>query len=234
MPVDLPSKADQPRQRLLDKDTATVSELASALTDQDRKSAERYVYWSDHGMLRTFWTNFGEVAPGVYRSNQPDHDRLLKYKEMGIKAVLNLRGSPKKPHHILEVRSCEMLGLELKSVALHARAAPQVRHLNTLFEAFDTIQRPFVMHCKSGADRAGLAAVLYRLDQGEDVAQARQELSIKYLHLRHTKTGIQDHFIDTYQARLKDGPISIRDWIAHEYDAKALTDSFAKVKRLPI
>ena len=218
----------------MDKDTATVSELASALTDQDRKSAERYVYWSDHGMLRTFWTNFAEVAPGVYRSNQPDHGRLAKYKDMGIKAVLNLRGSPKKPHHILEVRSCEMLGLELRSVALHARMAPQTRHLLSLFEAFDTITRPFVMHCKSGADRAGLAAVLYRLDQGEPIAEARKELSFRYLHIKHSKTGIQDHFLDAYETRLKDGPISIRDWIANEYDAQALTASFAKVRRLPI
>lgn len=234
MPVDLPQTANQPRQRLLDKDTATVSELASALTEQDRKSAERYVYWWDHGLLRTFWTNFGEVAPDVYRSNQPNHARLESYRDMGIKAVLNLRGSPKKPHHILEVRSCQMLGLELRSVALHARMAPQIPHLQALFDAFDTIARPFVMHCKSGADRAGLAAVLYRLDQGEPLADARKELSFRYLHIKHSKTGIQDHFLDAYEARLKDGPISIRAWIEKEYDPKALTASFAKVKRLPI
>ena len=90
------------------------------------------------------------------------------------------------------------------------------------------------MHCKSGADRAGLASVLYRLDQGHHVNEAKQELSLRYLHLRHTKTGIQDHFVDNYQERLKEGSISIRDWITNEYDATVLTESFAKVKRLPI
>ena len=234
MPVDLPKPANQPRQRLLDKDTATVSELANALTDEDRKSAERYVYWFDHGMLRTFWTNFGKVAPDVYRSNQPDHDRLAKYKAMGIKAILNLRGTPIKPHHLLEVRSCSMIGLELHSVALHARKAPYVDRLLSLFEAFDTIPRPFLMHCKSGADRAGLAAVLYRLDQGESIVNARKELSLRYLHIKSSKTGIQDHLVDAFEARQKHGPISIRDWVANEYDPKALTESFAQVKRLPI
>lgn len=219
---------------MLDNNTTTVAELARTLTDADRKQAERYVFWMDHGLLRTFWTNFAEVDTGVYRSNHPAHSRLESYRDMGIKSVLNLRGTPAKPHHILEVESCEKLGLELFSLALHARRPPRADVLADLFELFDRIPRPFVMHCKSGADRAGMASALYLLDQGASVDEARKQLSFRFLHIKRSKTGVQDHLLDLYEDRLKKGPISIRDWISIEYSPIELRDSFAKQWRFPI
>jgi len=218
----------------LNIENASVSALARSLSPKERKAAERRMFWLDHGLLRSFWTNFGEVAPGVYRSNHPPHDRLKSYRDMGIVAILNLRGTPRKAHHILEVESCEKLGLQLHSIAMHARFAPLTENLQQLFEAFDTIPRPFLMHCKSGADRAGMASALYQLDQGASVDEARKQLSFRYLHIKHSKTGVQDHFLDAYEARLQRGPISIREWVATEYSPQILTESFAKVRRLPI
>jgi protein tyrosine/serine phosphatase len=90
------------------------------------------------------------------------------------------------------------------------------------------------MHCKSGADRAGMASALYLLDQGSTVAAARDELSFKYLHLRFTKTGVQDHMLDLFEARQTKGKIQIRDWLFNEYSPDALAESFAKLKRLPL
>ena len=93
---------------------------------------------------------------------------------------------------------------------------------------FDTLPRPFLMHCKSGADRAGLASALYLLDQcGASVGDAREMLSFRYLHLRRTATGVLDHMLDLYAARLNDGPIPVRAWIANEYDPEAVAASWA-------
>lgn len=200
----------------------------------ERKRSHRYVMLADHGILRTFWTNFGQVGDGVYRSNHPDHTRLEKYKKDGIKAILNLRGKGVRAPYLFEEESCKALDLELVSIPLHARAPAKREHLLNLFEVFDTIPRPFVLHCKSGADRAGLASALYRLDQGEPVAAARKELSLRYLHLKFTKTGVQDHMLDLFEQRQADGPISIRKWIAHEYDPDVLAASFAKQTILPV
>jgi len=194
----------------------------------ERKRSHRYVMWMDHGILRTFWTNFGQVAPDVYRSNHPGHTRLAHYKSKGIKAVLNLRGVGVRAPYLFEVESCAQLGLDLVSITMQARAPAPRDQMLKLFEVFDTIQRPFVMHCKSGADRAGLASALYLLDQGASVAEARKELSFRYLHIKFTKTGVQDHMLDLFEQRLAQGPISIRDWVANEYDPKALAASFAK------
>ena len=47
----------------------------------------------DHAILRHHWTNMDEVAPGVWRSNQPTHARFKALKAMGIRTVINLRGA---------------------------------------------------------------------------------------------------------------------------------------------
>ncbi|MFQ1701781.1 fused DSP-PTPase phosphatase/NAD kinase-like protein [Loktanella agnita] len=193
-----------------------------------RKQALRHVRWRDHGILRVYWHNFDEFAPGAFRSNQPTHDRFAQYAALGIKTVLNLRGAQKQPPYQLEQESCAALGIKLVNCAMSARQAPRQKVLIKLLGIFDDIDRPFLMHCKSGADRTGLAAALYLMVQ-ENVpfAVARQQLGFRYIHIRRTATGVLDHFLDVYAARNANAPIAIDDWIRNEYDADALTESFA-------
>lgn len=199
------------------------------ITDpKERKRSLWHVRWLDHGILRTYWHNFGKVSDGVYRSNHPSHKRFEAYAAMGVKTVLNLRGAAKQPHHLFEVESCANLGLRLVTIQMSARQAPKTSSLIDLLEAFETIERPFLMHCKSGADRTGLAAALYLMVQDEQpLSVARRQLSFRYLHIRRTATGILDHFFDVYEARNAQDPIAIADWIRTEYDREALAVSFA-------
>lgn len=199
------------------------------ITDpEERRRSEWHLNWMDHGILRKRWHNFAKVAPGVYRSNHPNHERFEAYAAMGIKAVLNLRGSAQQSHYLFEVESCEKLGLTLVTSQMAARRAPRVDELVELLSAFETIERPFLMHCKSGADRTGLAAAIYLMvHEGEPLEVARKELSVRFLHFRKSKTGVLDHLLDVYAERIAQSPIAIDDWIRTEYDPAALTDSFA-------
>ncbi len=193
------------------------------LTDpRQRRRAWLLYHLTDHALLRLRWSNMAEVAPGVWRSNQPTHARFAALKAMGIRTVLNLRGPGRAPFFLFARESCEALGLTLVTVALQARRAPERRHVLALFEAFRSIERPFLMHCKSGADRAGFASALYVLaHEGATVAEARRHLSFRYLHVRASRTGILDHILDLYEARLVRGPIGVEAWFATEYDAAA-------------
>ena len=75
-------------------------------------------------------------------------------------------------------------------------------------------------------------SALYLLDQcGADLATARGQLSWDFYHLKSTRTGILDHILDLYGARLAQGPIPVRDWFATEYDDVAVRDSFAARRR---
>lgn len=199
------------------------------ITDlKERKRSQWHLNWLDHGILRIHWHNFAKFAPGAYRSNHPNHKRFQAYAAMGIKTVVNLRGPAKQPHYLFEVESCEALGLKLVNCQMAARRAPRVEELKQLLDAFATIERPFLIHCKSGADRTGLAAALYQmLYEGVPLDEAKKQLSFRFIHIRRSQTGILDHFLDVYGERAAQSPIPVDEWIKIEYDPAALTQSFA-------
>jgi protein tyrosine/serine phosphatase len=193
-----------------------------------RRQALWHFHLFDHAWLRKVWTNFAEVAPGVYRSNQPDHARLCRLRDMGICTIVNLRGTPRQSHYLFEEESCRALGLTMVNLQLHARRPARRTELLALIETFRTAEKPLLIHCKSGADRAGLAAAIYLIAfEGRPVAEARRHLGLRYVHLKWTKTGICDHLLDVYEARAAASPIGFEDWIATEYDRDALAASFA-------
>lgn len=188
-------------------------------TPENRRRARIYNLWFDHEILRGIWTNFFQVAPGVYRSNHPTYKRFAAMKAQGINTVLNLRGTYPSAHYFTEVETCQALDLNLVSISLQARHAPPADDLLALIDAFRRIDKPFVMHCKSGADRAGLASALYLLViEGRPMAEARKQLGLRYLHVRQSKTGVLDHILDVYEARRSRDPISFEDWLRTEYD----------------
>ncbi|NIZ09018.1 tyrosine-protein phosphatase [Pseudooceanicola sp. HF7] len=201
-------------------------------TPENRRRANIYNNWFDHAVLRKVWTNFFQIAPGVWRSNHPTHKRFEQMKALGIKSVLNLRGAGGAAHYLVERESCEQLGLTLVDRNLYAREAASAEEILSVIDAFRSIEKPFVMHCKSGADRAGFASAIYLMViEGRPVAEAQKMLSPKYVHFRWTKTGILDHILDVYAARTARDPIGFEDWVRTEYDPKALQAEFDSRKQ---
>ncbi|MEM7732240.1 MAG: tyrosine-protein phosphatase [Pseudomonadota bacterium] len=201
-------------------------------TSENRRRAHIYNMWFDHAVLRKFWTNFHPVADGVYRSNQPTHERFVKLKAMGIKSILNLRGESNAAHHLVEAESCRELGLNLVNVTLLARYAAPAENILKTIDAFRAIEKPFVLHCKSGADRAGFASAIYLLViEGRPLREARRMLSARYIHFSWSKTGVLDHIFDLYEARTAKGPIPFEAWVATEYDHLAIQKDFEETKK---
>jgi protein tyrosine/serine phosphatase len=106
-------------------------------------------------------------------------------------------------------------------MALDSRDAPQRERILRLAEIYRTLRGPALIHCKSGADRAGLAAGIYVLLQGGTAAQAMRQLSLRFLHIRQSKTGVLDGFFAAYA---KDGENKkpFLDWVREDYDEQAL------------
>ncbi len=199
--------------------------------DLSTPAGRRRAWWSvqliDHAFLRTFWHNFDEVAPGVYRSNQPNPRRLARYKAIGIREVVTLRGAADAAVMAFHREACAELGLGTRVVPMSARAlAPAATYLQ-LLDLFGEVERPFLMHCKSGADRTGLGAAFYLIDQmGRSVAEATRQLSPRYLHFRRSSTGILDALLDAYAETGEAEGIGLRDWLATRYDPAAITAGF--------
>jgi protein tyrosine/serine phosphatase len=85
---------------------------------------------------------------------------------------------------------------------------------------------PALIHCMSGADRAGLAAGLAILFEGGSAADALRQLSWRFGHFSHSRAGILDAFFIAY-ATQGEGRIPFLDWVRTEYDENALRRNFA-------
>lgn len=197
---------------------------------EERKKSLHFNDWHDHGILRYRWHNFAEIAPGFFRSNQPNHERFEAYAKLGIKTILNLRGANAQAPYFFEVESCEKLGLELIDLAMSARAVPPKDKLLALMDILESLEHPTLVHCKSGADRTGLASAVYLLHVlDRPVEEAQKMLSLRFVHLNFTKTGILDYVIHVYAQRVQKSPISFRDWVVNEYDSAKAKSEFANM-----
>ncbi len=189
--------------------------------------AHVHFHLMDHAFLRVIWSNFHQVFDDAFRASQPSPSHLKSYKNKGIKAILNLRGFSQQSYALFEEDSCKKLGLELISVPLSSSSAPQPEKLLEIIGIMEKIPKPFVLHCKSGADRAGLISAIYLIVQKKfSVAEAKKQLSFKYLHLDFTKTGILDYIFCVFGERLKIENIDFIDWLKKEYNAEILNSAF--------
>jgi protein tyrosine phosphatase (PTP) superfamily phosphohydrolase (DUF442 family) len=211
--------------RLKDRFDATKASFCTDLsTPENRRCAVIYERWFDHGFLRRYWTNMFEIAPGVWRSNHPTAARFTALAQQGIQTIITLRGNPTTPWAVLENEACTRLGLCLEIVALRSQRAPSRHDLQTLIELFRSVGKPVLFHCKSGANRTGLASVIFLLViEKQPLAQARKMLSWRYAHLSWTKAGVLDMLLDDFAASA--GP-DFEDWLEHDYDAHSLQAKF--------
>lgn len=194
---------------------------------ENRRAARNYMLWFDHEVFRLVWSNMVQIAPGVWRSNQPTAARFDRIRAAGIKTILNLRGPSENPYFLFEQESCTAAGITLLAMPFKASRAPARAAILDLIAHFRAMPRPFLIHCKSGADRAGLASAIYLLAiDNRPLAQARAMLSARYIHFRWFKTGVLDLILDIYAARQAKGPIGFEAWIATEYDADAIQAEF--------
>ena len=181
----------------------------------------------DHAIFRVLWTNFAEVIPGkLYRSNHPTPQRLAAAaRRYHLKTLINLRGHRQCGSDALSRDTARHLGLVHIDMAFESRGAPHRDRILRFAELYRSLQTPALMHCKSGADRAGLAAGLAILFEGGTSAQALRQLSWRYGHFNRSRTGILDAFFHQYAAAAE-GRIPFLTWIATDYDEAALRDGF--------
>ncbi len=199
----------------------------------DLKTAQgRVLAWVDsllvdHAILRLGLGNFGTVIPGrLYRSNHPTPMRLRTLKRRyGLTTVINLRGPTGTGSYHLSRDAALKLGLAYHDLSLESRGAPHRDRILRLLEIYRASPGPILLHCKSGADRAGLAAGLCLLFEGRTANEALGQLSWRFGHIKQARTGILDAFFLRYQ-REGEGREPFLDWLDHDYDEAALRRDF--------
>ena len=201
---------------------------ADLSTPDGRARARRELIWGDHGFLRLRFSNLHQISDEMWRSNQPSPEQIEAHVgERGIRTILNLRGESTKGYYLLEKEACAAHGVELIDFRVFSRDTPTREVIFAARDLFNSITYPALMHCKSGADRAGLMSTLYKLLREDlPVEEAMEQLSLKYLHVRHGKTGMLDHVFETYRQFTAATPKPFLDWVAEDYDRMALKTEF--------
>jgi len=213
LPIDLPSPAP----------------AAPALTGRQRLSAFCDMWLVDHGFIRDIYCNLHPVADGVWRSAQPAPHHLRRFRNLGIRTVLNLRGRRDTcGSYILERDACQDLGLALVDFPIRSRSLLDRETILAATRLFDDLDYPVLMHCKSGADRAGFMAALYLfLHRQMPLRQAmNKHLSLRYGHVRQAKTGVIDFFFERFLEQADTSPQGFLAWIETGYDRQALEAQF--------
>ena len=194
---------------------------------QGRMTAWTDSLFVDHAFFRLVWTNEYAVIPGkVYRCNHPTPARLRQTaRSLGLRTLVNLRGQRRCGSDALSRQMAARLRLNHVDMAFESRNAPHRDRILRFAQLYKDMAFPMLMHCKSGADRAGLAAGLVILFEGGTAQQALQQLSWRYLHFNHSRTGVLDAFFLRYQEEAE-GRLPFLHWIETEYDEQRLKKDF--------
>ncbi len=189
-------------------------------------------YWDynfqDHAFLRAAFQNAHWVSPELVRTNQPSPRQLARWRDRGVKTIVNLRGGFDGSFYALEREACQKLGLEMVDFVVTSREIPSREQVVGAKRLFETLKYPALMHCKSGADRAGVMSVLYcHFRLGQPIEQAISQLSLKYLHMEAGKTGVLDYVFDRYLEDVAPQGIRFLEWVQSDaYDPKAMKADF--------
>jgi protein tyrosine/serine phosphatase len=184
--------------------------------------------WNDHAYLRLGFSNAHALPGQMIRANQPWPFQLKAWARRGVKTVVNLRGGFGASFYAFERDACARYGLTLRDFTVASRDVPTPQQIRGAKALFETLEYPALMHCKSGADRAGLMAVLYmHFRQGLPIREALRQLSPRYLHVRAGLTGVLDYVFERYLAEGEPAGLTFLEWVeSPAYDPPAMKAHF--------
>lgn len=181
----------------------------------------------DHLVIRLVFPNRHRLSKEAWRAAQPLPHQIGYLRRKGIRTIVNLRGNAATSTYELEKAACEEAGITFLDFRIRSRDLPTREEVRAAHDLFRRLDHPFLMHCKSGADRVGLMSALYRhFRLGAPIAEAKRELSLRYGHIRQADTGILDYFFDRYLADDAKAPMPFLEWVETVYDPAELKQSF--------
>ncbi|HLD57763.1 MAG TPA: sulfur transferase domain-containing protein [archaeon] len=162
-------------------------------------------------------SNVYQVTDKVYRSAQLNSGKFGEViKQNKIKTVINLRGyHPEREWYQTEVEACKGLGVQHHSIPFSSWEIERQDILDLLM-LFDMSERPILIHCNSGTDRAAFASAVFRIyGDGDKPEDAIEELSLSRGHLSIGRKKVLRQIIERFGH--EGNGRSFEEWVRQDY-----------------
>lgn len=110
------------------------------------------------------------IGKEIYTSAQPDIKKLVRFiSKYKIRSVVNLRGENNKEWFTREKNMLETKGIQFYNIKLSAnRVAPSYEILK-VFDIYENLKYPVLIHCKDGFDRSYFFVSLLMKMEGKEI-----------------------------------------------------------------
>ncbi len=175
----------------------------------------------------------GTISPRSFRENsiaattrRPARLAALA-RRYGLRTLINLRGEQRCGSDALSRDAAARLGLEHRGHGVREPRCAASRRASCSFHAiYSDMATPALMHCKSGADRAGLAAGLALLFEGGTARDALRQLSLALRPFQPHRAPACWTPSSCCMRRVAEGRKPFLDWVREDYDERRCAPRF--------
>ena len=144
--------------------------------------------------------NFRKVNDRLTAGAQPESGGVKRLAELGIKAIVNLRGRDERTS--AEETEAKALGLRYYSVPMPGLSRPTDEQVQRVMAIMDSEENwPVFIHCKRGSDRTGTVIGCYRISH-EGWTADRALAEAKQYGMSWIESGMRD-YISEYSVKVK-------------------------------
>ena len=145
--------------------------LTACMTSPTLSPEQRPAQW---GQLISAPNNFYQMAPDLFRSEQPSAELLPLLKQHEIDVVINLRSSNKDPAVFKQQSDIRLVHIPIQTWAISREDLLVVMQE---IQRAKTDHKKVLIHCYHGSDRTGASLAMYRIIFEQwSIEQAVQEM----------------------------------------------------------
>jgi tyrosine-protein phosphatase SIW14 len=143
--------------------------------------------------------NFHRVSDKLFRGAQPGNGGIKKLSALGIKTVVNLRGTDELT--AAQQKEAEAGGLRYFNIPMAGLSAPSDDQVARVMAVIDNPDnQPVFIHCKRGSDRTGTIAAVYRISH-EDWTSERAIAEARRYGMSWAEFGMRSYIENFYKQR---------------------------------